>query len=254
VDVPVSEQGGTAAEAVRVTGVDLAPGAREKTSLHFTVKAYSQNDLDTVSDFAESQYETIMRVTGLYSFMPSTPYQIVIFASHEEYIEKTKQPEWSGGITVGNAILTYNSESMKSVLAHEMTHLVFNEYLGRSDMNLVWLNEGLAVHIQIGTYPEENQKMYAQAVAKELAANPLPFDKMLSFVPLRDGGDTVDKWYKQVGSVVSFMLEKGGHVGFSMLLRELKNGSDINSALASAYPGKWDNTAKLEQAWKQTLQ
>lgn len=247
VDIPVDSS--AQRQAVRVSGVNLAPGAREKTTLHFMVKAYTEAELDDVGAFSEEQYAKIMRTTGLYSFMPSTPYEIIIYSSHEEYVTRSNQPDWSGGVTIGNSILSYNSASMKSVLAHEMAHLVFNEYLGRSDSRLVWLNEGLAVYTQIGTYSEAGMAGYNRAVKADLSAAPIPFSQMLNFIPLRDGGDMISKWYSQVGSVAQFMIERGGSIGFSVLLRELKNGVDINTALTAAYPGGWNSTDALEKSW-----
>ncbi|MDD4005281.1 MAG: peptidase MA family metallohydrolase [Elusimicrobiaceae bacterium] len=251
VDVPVDSS--ARRQAVHVAGVELAPGAREKVTLHFLVRAYTEAELEDVGSFCEEQYTKIMRNTGLYSFMPATPYEIIIYSSHEEYVNRSKQPDWSGGVTIGNAILSYNSQAMKSVLAHEMAHLVFNEYMSRSDYRLVWLNEGLAVYTQIGTYGDAGQASYNSAVRAELLASPIPFARMMSYVPMRDagtnGGTQLSRWYGQAGSVAEYMIERGGSMGFSMLLRELKNGAGIDSALASAYPGKWSDTAALEAGW-----
>lgn len=251
VDVPIN----TAArvESVHVASAELAPGSRERSTLHFLVKAYTEDDLQTVGDFCEEQYSKIMKNTGLYSFMPATPYEIIVYRNHEEYVASSKQPEWSGGVTIGNAILSYNSGAMKTVLAHEMAHLVFNEYMGRFDYRLVWLNEGLAVYTQVGTYGDAGEASYNNSIRAALLTEPIAFAQMTAYVPMRDAGKNGDaylsKWYGQVGSVAGYMIERGGSMGFSLLLRELKNGAGLDAAIVSAYPGKWRSMAELEAGW-----
>ena len=99
----------------------LDAGAQENSSLHFRVKAYGQSAVLDISAQAESAYTRIMTDTGLNSFMPRGLYQIVVYGTQDEYRKKTGQPDWSGGVAVGNAIYTYFSPRLDAVLSHEVT-------------------------------------------------------------------------------------------------------------------------------------
>ncbi len=233
------------------TGVfpGLDPGGAQDQSLHFSARAYGGPHAKEVLGWAEEDYERIMRDTGLYSFKPMGLYEVAVYATQDEYRRKTEQPDWSGGVTVGNSIYSFDGPGLGGTLAHEMTHLVFNEYMGPGAPNLRWLNEGLAVY-------EESQAASGPLKAEwekrfELArANPMPFSQMTNLVPASERERTVSQWYPQVGSVVQFLLQHGGSLGFGQLLTSLKSGQTFDNAVRGAYPGVWADTGGLETAWK----
>jgi len=121
----------------------LDAGANEQTSLHFKVRAYGPQYVQDVAALAEEDYARIMNDTGLYSFQPHGTYEIIVYGSQDEYRKKTGQPEWSAGVTVGNAIYLFTSPTFNGVLSHEMTHLIWYEFMsGRLIENQRWVNEG----------------------------------------------------------------------------------------------------------------
>ncbi|MBI4050926.1 MAG: hypothetical protein HY400_00310, partial [Elusimicrobia bacterium] len=48
---------------------------------------------------------------------------------------------------------------------------------------------------------------------------------------------------------VQFMVEQGGHLGFSIFLQHLKYGKSMDGALGLGFPGLWSNVAALEKSW-----
>ncbi|MDD5627600.1 MAG: peptidase MA family metallohydrolase [Elusimicrobia bacterium] len=254
-DLP--ESASPAAGIVRSPFAPLDPGSYEQVSLHFKVFAYGGDNARAVSSQAEGFYTTIMTDTNLFSFMPSGLYEIVVYASHEEYVRKTGQPDWSGGVAYGNCICSYNGPQLLQTIAHEMTHLIFIEYMGRPRRDLLWLNEGLAVYEQAkaasgGRAPAD---LFA-GVRPRLRSQPLTMDEILGFVPLgeRAGADQkVALWYAECASLVQFMLERGGRIGFSQLLPALRDGKGFDEAIRSAYIGVWGDLAGLYRAWQAAL-
>ena len=237
-----------------ITNAGFAPldaGANMLDSLHFTVRAYGGDETKLVSTTAEDCYNRIMMDTNLYSFMPSGLYQIVVYADHDEYKRKTSQPEWSGGVTLGNAIYTYEGPALSRTLAHEMTHLIFFEFMGRVNLDHRWVNEGLAVY--------EEQKaagpgdLFSQ-VRSGLSHAPLPMDQMVSLAPATEAQYTVSLWYAESESLVRFMIDHGGHIGFAQFLGELQKGQTFDRAIAVGFPSVWRDLNDFYSAWQRNGQ
>jgi len=225
----------------------LDPGANRQDSLHLRVHAYGADRAQAVSELAETLYSRVMTDTGLYSFVPRGLYPIVTYASREEYLRKTRLPEWSGGISVGNSIFVYEGPRMPGILAHEMTHLIFFEYMGRSDEALRWVNEGLAVY-------EEQEALRAQGGGgPSLPLRKLPFREMIGMAPLSENQGSAGEWYLQVGSVVRFLIERGGRVGFSEFLKALHDGRGADEAVRTGFPGVWGGLGALESSWQSSF-
>ncbi len=220
----------------------LDPGGKTVDSLHFQVHHYSSRGADDVSRKAENFYTKLMTDTGLYSFMPGGLYPIIVYGEREEYLRKTRLPNWSSGVSVGNAIYTFEGPHLSAVLAHEMTHLIFYEYMGRGAVHTRWFNEGLAVY--------EEQEAAPDLAPSSFVSAPIPFAEMVRMTPFSEEQRRVSAWYQQVGSVVRFMIERGGRVGVSHFLRALKSGRNIDEAIQLGFPGSWRNLSELEAAWR----
>ncbi|OGS08395.1 MAG: hypothetical protein A2270_04765 [Elusimicrobia bacterium RIFOXYA12_FULL_51_18] len=227
----------------------LEPGYKTYETAHFLIKAYTTEIAVAQSVICEQDYSRIMNDLGLYSFAPVKPYNVVVYRDSQEYIKQTGQPRWSGGMAYGNAILIYDSEGAAAVLAHEMTHLIFNEFMGlANNADFKWVNEGLAVY-------EENRASavskaaYSRRFSSTVATNPIPFSQMINLAPQGEQNAVVEKWYAQVGSVVAFMIKEGGTLGFSILIIRLKAGDTVNAAIGTAFPGLWKNLRDIEKAW-----
>jgi hypothetical protein len=250
VAVPVEQQAARPAETRISKNVwqGLDPGGTETQSLHFTVSAYGKDKSAKIAADLEDAYQRIMQDTGLFSFRPGGTYEIVVYANKREYHAKTQTPEWSGGATVGNSIYSYEGLGLSGTLAHEMTHLIFNEFMRGPRGDLTWINEGLAVYEEMqASTPQLKQHWETQlARARE---NALPFDHMRTLVPSEERAGEASRWYAQAAAVVRFMIEKGGRLGFEALLTSLKDRNPFDTALKGAYPQFWADFRTLELDW-----
>ncbi len=219
----------------------LDPGAKNLTSLHFEVHAYSYDKTREISDEAERLYSRIMTDTGLNSFRPRELYRIYIYGTREEFIRKTGLPEWSAGAARGTTLYSYEGPHLRWVLPHEMTHLIFSEYMGMYSFTHKWVNEGLAVYEEQQAAPFGAPSRYGDA--------PIPFAAMITMVPMTEKDRKVSAWYHQVGSVVRFMIERSRGPGFHIFLRALRDGKNLNEAVNTAYPAQWKTFEAVEQAW-----
>jgi hypothetical protein len=239
--------------ATAATFPDLDPGATSLTTLHFTFKGYTETEIRPISLMAESLYNKIGNDTGLYAFLASGNYTIVIYRDRDEYLQKTHLPEWSRAVTAGSAIYVYPGPDLEPVLAHEMTHLIFNSYMTDKAVTYKWFNEGLAMVEEVAKMTDTDRAAFQSSALTQLRQTKMPFSQMTFFIPNTEERRRVDAWYQQVQSVVAFMLAQGSALNFANMLNQLRSGSDIDRALADNYPGKFHSLNELENAWKYTL-
>jgi len=191
---------------------------------------------------------------GLYSFQPRQLYTVVVYATRDEYRKKTQQPDWSPGIAVGNSIYTYEGLQLPLAVAHEMSHLIFREFMNADRPDLRWLNEGLAVYEGDVKAAELGLATAGEAdLKRRLADQKIPFDQMITLVPPTEMERETGIWYRQAGSVVRWIIERGGRGGFSQLLSLLRDGKLMDDAVRTAFPGKWYSLADVENSWRQGL-
>ena len=232
----------------------LDPGYKTEETAHFAVKAYTSSSATLYSGICEENYTRIMQDLGLYSFVPARPYNVVIYRDAAEYRAKTGQPDWSGGAAYGNALLLFEGEGLKATIGHEMTHLIFNEFMGLSQSgSLRWLNEGAAVYEETRSN-QASAAYYSDRVRSGVAPNPIPFSQMTNLVPQNESQRNVDRWYAQVGSVVGFLIKQGGSFSFSIFLGKLRDGATVDRALEDTYAGMWKNLSEVEKAWQLEVQ
>jgi len=238
-----------ASQALEAPYTKLDPGYKTSESLHFIVKAYSSETTQRYGALCEEDYQRIMRDLGIYSFVPSRPYNIVIYRDAPEYHLKTLQPDWSGGITYGNAILIYESDGSAGILAHEMTHLVFNEFMGLSAPGEVrWLNEGVAVYEQTRA-DYRSKAFYDEKISNDISLNPIPFSQLMNLVPQGQKDAAVERWYAEAAGVAAFMLRQGGSLSFSYFLNRIKDGRSLDEAVAASFGGLWKGMKDVERTW-----
>jgi len=257
VEVPSGDSPAAAAAARQPVespyqGLDI--GHKTEETAHFVVKAYTSAGAAHYAALCEENYSRIMQDLGLYSFVPARPYNVVVYRDQAEFMSKTGQPDWVGGAAYGNALLLFEWEQLPTIMAHEMTHLVFNEFMGLSQSaTLSWLNEGVAVYEETRSSPV-SAAAYAAQVKLSVAPNPIPFSQMVNLAPMNESRKNVDRWYAQVGSVVGFLVRQGGSFSFSIFLRKLRDGASVDRALEDTYAGLWKKLPDLEKSWKLEVQ
>ena len=116
-----------------------------------------------------------------------------------------------------------------------------------------WINEGLAMNQELAKMSDGSRMTYQSAVTATLRQNRVPFSQMTFFTPLSEEKRAVDTWYQQVQSVTAYLLSQGTALNFSSMLGALRNGIDIDRAIADHYPGKFRSLSEVETAWKYTI-
>src|SRR5258706_4364058 len=211
---------------------DLDANHVTAASAHFTINAYSQNDLDTLKPLVENLYNKIGNDLGLYTFLASGNFTIFAYRDKDEYLKKTRQPSWSHAVASGKGIyFYYPNPEWEPLVAHQMTHLIFEAYLGEKAPTFKWLEEGLAMYEELAKMTDTDRSAYAASKVAQLRQNRMPFSQMTFFVTNSEEKRRTDSWYQQVESAVSYLLAQGSPLAFAQMLGELRSGFDIDRAL-----------------------
>lgn len=229
----------------------------EKSS-HFIVyyKQAPEDFIKRVISSSEDYYQKIASDLGFNRFnfwLWDERSKIYIYNDALDYQLATGQPDWSGGnASVRDKVISsfpYARDFFETVLAHEMGHIIFREFVGFDNYAVpLWLDEGVA------SYQEKSK--YGQAdilVRKAIESG--------KFIPLerlpQHGGqfsmpaNTAGLFYAESFSAVDFLIKKFGKDKFVNFCRGLRDKRNFDSALASSYP--FNYTGQMQQAWKEYL-
>jgi hypothetical protein len=242
----------------------LAPAAESKWQelklKHFIIH-YAQDAAfaKRVGRKAESYYDSIMRDLGMARhdgfWLWDRRARIVIYPNHETFVKGTRAPSWAAGKAVASErlIATYrgSDEFLDSVLPHEMTHLIFNEFLGFEREVPLWLNEGVA------QWEDQLNRKRTLAFVLRLHAGgklmPLSELTRLDVRKVKARGQAAT-FYAQSVSLVGFLIEKYGSRRFRQFCGHLRDGKTLDEALRFTYPGQIRNIEALEQVWHRHLE
>ena len=244
----------------------LANGYLEERTMHFIVcfhKNVNKEFIKKIKKASESNYMTI--VEDLY-FFRDDPWTfdnratIYVHKDRTEYLKETGMPDWSYGMAdlKEKEIHTYEGtwSFVKRTLRHEMTHLIFRDYIGnRADLPL-WLNEGAAVYME----HKKTRKTRAYSVKRLFKEEYIPLrelcvDNYLEPYGIsaskeeRELGDNVNKFYDQSLSLLYFLIKRYDRFKFNMLCKSLKTGKNFDEVFFSTYRSIKDYD-DLEKKWK----
>jgi len=173
--------------------------------------------------------------------------KIYLYQDAEDFHNDTQRAAWAGAVvSVGSReIKTYVGQGgfFDSLLPHEMTHIIFREFIGRNVILPLWIDEGVASS-------QEKSNLYARMrAAKGLVSKNeyLSLDK-LSKVTNLDEKITPRVFYAQAASLIVFLIRERGKDNFLEFSRSLRDGTDWKKALFKAY--NFSSLEEMEEKWK----
>jgi len=255
---------------------------KEAKGEHFIVYYVSDNDfVKKVLDKAEEYYGRIASDLG-YSrasefWTWDNRVKIYIYSDHESFVRSGGHPDWSHGLAdyTQKAIFSYafSRDFLEAILPHEMTHLIFRDFVGFKGEVPLWLDEGVA------QWEEVQKRALIRALIKKLFTNDTllsisdmmrldirkvnQMDKIFIRSILTKNGERanlalsgealVNTYYIQSASLVGFLIEKYGSLDFAQFCRQLRDGNSLTDALASVFPTQMRTLDEFELRWKEYL-
>lgn len=232
----------------------------ETRSRHFIV--YYQQGIDseflyqTIS-YSEEFYEDITERLGFrrYDFwLWEKRAKIYIYRDKDTYLKETGMPDWSGGRAIYTDKVIESFPWAKGfftqLLAHELGHIIFREFIGPEARVPLWFEEGVATSQEI----EQNRLMRKKVLINALKKQSLiPLDN-LSRIDVRKIQDqyTATLFYAEAESIVSFLLDKYGQYNFVKLCRLIRDYKDFDKAFVKAYP-RFQSLKDLDREWQENV-
>ncbi|MCW8129108.1 MAG: hypothetical protein KIS92_01875 [Planctomycetota bacterium] len=235
---------------------DAKPGAFESYETdHFTILHHNEELAKEVGRVAEAHFERILATSGLKAAWKERP-KIYLHRSQTEYTLATAQPEWTGGVSrfthTARGIANMQVHSwqtsprlFKSVLPHELTHLIVNENLPSYESLPRAMHEGFSVLME----PDYRHNYYLNFLRLRF--------KSQDFIPLADLLKTKDYprdpefYYAEGFALVAFVARTKGFDACMKLVKEPAEPGMIEEKIL-AITG-FDSMAKLEADWKEWI-
>ncbi len=177
--------------------------------------------------------------------------KIYIHPTREAFQKATGQPGWSHGMASYldksiHAIET-NDNFLNAVLPHEITHLIFRDFIGLSGQAPLWMDEGVA------QWEEDNKREAALRLMPALVArgDGLTIQTLTSMdVRLETDPEKVHLFYTQSISLVDFLIKNYGAPSFTTFCRQLRDGKSLEVAIRSTYPHSMRDLEDLDDKWR----
>ncbi len=222
---------------------------------HFFI--YYQRDEQFASDVlrqSESYYRSIaselgyQRYSGFWTW--ENRVKIYIFPDKESFRRVTGQSHWSEGMAdyTNKSIVSYawNEGFLEALLPHEITHLVFRDYVGIDGKIPLWIDEGVA------QWMEPKKRELLRAAMEKLIAEQkiLSLDELMR-MDVRQVSDSalVQAFYVEAASLVGFLIREHGSSDFINFCRQLRDKKNVHEALIFAYPTSVRTLEQLEGKW-----
>lgn len=243
------------AAALLCSSPALADDWSQKTSDHFIVfYKKDENFASQVARYAEIYYARVASDLGYQRYSNFWQWEnrakVFIYSNAEEFRRATGEEAWSQGVAVYSRKEIHsfigNQGFLESILPHEITHLVFRDFIGFKSAVPVWLDEGVA------QWEEPAKRALAKRVAlqlikggKDLAVQ----DLTATNVRLLGDEQKIHFFYMQSVSLVDFLVTTYGTQAFTEFCQELRDGRPFEKAMHLAFKNI-ENLDEFDTKWR----
>ncbi|MDD5428358.1 MAG: peptidase MA family metallohydrolase [Candidatus Omnitrophica bacterium] len=235
--------------------VSCAEEWRELKSEHFIVYYFDgENFAREVSQWAEKYYDNIASDLGYARYDNFWTWdkrvKIFLYRSREEYLRSTSAQNWSYGFAnyYKKEIVSYanSAKFIDTLLPHEITHLVFRDFVGFKGEVPIWLDEGVAQWEEAGKRKASAEMMKALIARGEI----IPLEQLMRMDVSRESNESAtNRFYIEAITLVGFMIREYGESKFTLFCRQLRDGATVNKALEFTYSDSMRNIDELEKKW-----
>lgn len=210
-------------------------------SRHFIVYHQNVNErfLRKVVDTAERYY---YQITESFAFRREKFWlweeraKIYIYKNKEDFQKAKNRPSWTGGeADISRKIIytfEWKSSFFDSLLPHELSHIIFREFIGLDKKIPSWFEEGIA------SYQEKRKSFFYRILKKALKEKKILSIQQLSEINISEVKDktAANLFYAEGLSIIDFLMREYGKFKFRNLCRQLRQGRSFEDALRRVYP------------------
>ena len=198
--------------------------AEIKETENFQIVHFNAALAEKVAEAAEFSRRDIMAKLGL-SPQWSGKVKIVIHRTQAEYTTRTLQPEWTGGCSKfayeGGRLIDAQIHSwqtsprlLKSVLPHEITHLIVNSSMTDQSAMPRCLHEGFAVMME----PTFRQEYFMNFLRLRIKSR--DFITLTDLIASRDYPRDPEFFYAEGYALAAFLVQEKGMANAVMLIKD----------------------------------
>jgi len=198
---------------------------------------------------AEDYYNSIVEELGFRRFdfwSWDNRAKIYLYNNSADYLKETQSSPWSGGqVSIARrTIKTFIGQEkfFDSTLPHEMTHMVFREYIGLNVKLPLWIDEGVACSQEKSTLSDRMETIKSYVIR----------DTYLKFEKLSEihGTNLIvpELFYSESASLILFLIETYSKDAFLDFSRKLRDGIKWDKAILDVY--HFSGFEEMEAAWK----
>ncbi|MBU2102057.1 MAG: peptidase MA family metallohydrolase [Candidatus Omnitrophota bacterium] len=238
----------------------IPQGYRELRSEHFLIyypASIDEGYVRSTADVLEGYYRDITQEFNLVRdnlWLWDNRAKVFIAADKQEYVSTFKCPSWSGACVDyrDKIIYTYpHQHNRASIFAHELTHIIFREYVGSGKLPL-WLDEAAALYVEskhVSNPYARSMYLIRRAIKDNTYIKFSDLNQMRPEGLSSSGTGSVSLFYLESYSIISFLVGRYGRDHFSQFLYFLRNGSTIEDALSRSFQSI-RSMSELEEKWK----
>lgn len=236
----------------------LALSWQEAKDTHFIIYHYKE-DYEYAKDVlygSESHYQSIPRRLGLsqsFSFWTwENRVKIYIYPDRATFLEQTGSQGWSRAVAnYRTKVVSFYKGSdaasfLNTVLPHELTHLLFREFVGVNSQVPLWVDEGAAQLM------EEGKANRAKSFVRELLGTDyfISVDTLmrLDIRRVREK-ELVTIFYMESCAFLDFLVKNYGGSAFERFCKNIAEGKTFEEAFAASY----SSTEELNKRWIEYL-
>lgn len=206
--------------------------------------------INQLIDIAEKYYDTIVEDLGYRRFdfwSWDKRAKIFLYAGSKEYLKDTNRTAWSGAsVDIKNrTIKTYIGQEnfFDSILPHELTHIVFREFVGPKKDYPLWMDEGVACSQEKKSL-DERLKTIRNLIRQGV------YIEFKDLYVIRDYSLVVPNvFYSEAASLIYFLLQAQGREKFLDFSRRLRENIKWQNALLETY--RFKDVEEFEAKWKE---
>lgn len=234
----------------------------KRETAHFVIYGNDERLVDEVASKVENYYDIPTDLGfGESEFWMKDKVQIYIYDTPQQYANATGKASWSSGYSEFKSRVIYSYKDIPhlsdAVIPHELTHLIFADFMEFSDNYPKWLTEGLAMYQETKyckAYIDTYQKILDQIKGgkylsvEDLTKIDISKEKKIELIQF---------WYVESMSVITYLIDVHGRGKLYTFCKNLREGMNLDEALKDAYSphikslpeltGRWLNYIKTNQ-------
>lgn len=231
------------------------PMAKRET-LHFIIYCNDETLANEIATKVERYYEIPIDLglgEGKFWIKDKGKVYIYIYDTPQQYAQVTKRKSLSSGYSdfKMRSIYTYKGADylIEAVIPHELTHLIFADFMEFSLNYPNWLSEGLAMYEE-NKYCKAYSDNYQEILDQIRQGTYFPVDILTEVdISKEKKLEVIHLWYVESMSLVTYLIDVYGRGNFYIFCKNLKEGMELNKALENAYSPNMRGLAELTGRW-----